>query len=496
MGVLRIDTDRYGEAADVAAEAGRGVDRAVLSTHAALLRTSGMAGWDTMGTEWAASYDPVAREVLEACNGLALASSDTSRALTCSAGNYISAEHVASMGLSPLVQSIVPGLLPGPGVPLLPSASAADPGWPPPGWDIVAGIAGVVWPAGDPALLRAAGTTWDALATDIEASITPFDRARIVVEGLLADDLRLFRERTAALQSSGALIACAARDLATGCSRLAAAVEAAHQELTDEVQAFAVECATLAGVGVALSFVTLGGSAAITSLVGAARTAQMIARVHQVLARLLVLARSVSALAVRLPGAARLTAGLQPLAGTVGTVLRSVRAVGRAAPGGAPMLPGGLSFLAPAVRIVRPLGSAGIRALDSRAVSVALSNPAALAREHLSWQVRRRLLGTGSVRGGTSDQVLAMLRNAGLGSSPAVPAMESALRIKGRVETAAGLTALPSSLRKRYAPGPVPGLEPQVRGPGRLTAVQVSPVPGPTAESTRARRTSHPAASP
>ena len=54
--------------------------------------------------------------------------------------------------------------------------------------------------------------------------------------------------------------------------------------------------AALAGVGVALSFVTLGGSAAITSLVGAGLAAQMVIRVQSVLARLTAAARSVGRL--------------------------------------------------------------------------------------------------------------------------------------------------------------------------------------------------------
>jgi hypothetical protein len=496
VGVLRIDTGRYGEAAGLAAASGRMIADAVAAAGSALSGTAGMAGWDALGVEWAAGYDPAAREVLAACQDIALASSDTSRALTMAAGNYITAEHVASMGAAILIAPLIRAGLPEIAPPCIPCASDGNPGWPPPCWDIIAGIAGVVWPAGDPELLRAAATAWTTLTHDIEASVAgPSSQARGALDGLLAEDLTLFRERSAAIEDSARLVAQASRDVATGCTSLADAVESAHQELIDETRSFALECAALAAAGTALSFVTLGGSAAISALIGAARTAQMVARVHQVLARLGLLARSVSVVSRRMPAAARLTAGLQALARTP-TVLRSAvpgvrHALGAAS--GAMISSGRLSSLAPAVRLVRPVGASGLRIIDSKAVSVALSSPAALAREHLSAQVRRSMFPK-AVPGGGSEQVLALLRHTR--ASPIIPAAESVLRNKDRAETVTGLVALPAALRDRYAPGRIEGPSPRSAGPGRLTAVQVSPASGPTASSSRARRTPRPAASP
>ncbi|WP_167134171.1 hypothetical protein [Arthrobacter sedimenti] len=445
MNVLRIDTDRYTEAAVLASVAARGIADAAGAASAALLRTAGMAGWDAMGADWAASYDPAAREVLAACHELALASSDTSQALTISAGNYILAEHVASMGVSALIR---PSLQPAVGEaagPCPPSACDVNPGWPPPCWDIVAGIAGVAWPSGDPELLRSAGTSWAVLAADVDATLDgPASRSRVILDGLLAEDLALLRTRSALLQSCGHRVAEASRDIATGCASLATAVEQAHQELIDETRSFALECAALAAVGTALSFATLGGSAAITALVGAARTVQMVARVHQVLARLNALARTVPVVAVRIPGAVRLGTGLQSLRAPalLGSTVRSARRALGSAPS-ALAATCRLSRLAPAVRIVRPIGAAGLRGLDSTAVSVALSNPAALTRGFLSYQVRRAVLGPGAVRGSGADQALAVLRSSRFGASPGIPAVEAALRTK------AGSTRSPAWLHFR-----------------------------------------------
>ncbi|MHA7279439.1 WXG100-like domain-containing protein [Arthrobacter sp. MDT2-2] len=502
MNVLRIDTDRYAEAAVLASVAARGLAGAAGAASAALMRTGGMAGWDAIGAGWAASYDPAAREVLAACHELALASSDTSHALTLSAGNYILAEHIASQGLSALMRPSLPVAVGEAACPCPPSACDVNPGWPPPCWDIVAGIAGVAWPSGDPEILRSAAMSWAVLADDVDATLDgPASQSRTILDGLLAEDLALLRTRSAVLQSCGRRVAEASRDIATGCASLATAIDQAHQELIDETRSFALECAALAAVGAALSFATLGGSAAITALVGAARTAQMVARVHQVLARLSTLARTGPVVAARIPGATRLGTGLQGagapalLRSTVQSAVHSARqALGSVTSAGTAT--GHLSRLAPAVRILRPIGTAGLRGLDSTAVSVALSSPAALVRNVLSYQVRSAVLGPGAVRGSGVDQALAVLRSSRFGASPVIPAAEAALRTKGRIDTVTGLAALPGSLRDRYSPDRLAIPATGFQGPGRLTGVRGSPGTGPRRVSSRAHRTSRPAASP
>ncbi len=497
MSVLRIDTDRYTEAAGLESLAGHGVSDAAQLAEGSLQQTSGMAGWDAMGAQWAASYDPVASEVLVACHELALASSDSALALTLAAGRYLSAEHVASMGVSAFFTPSSPAPVGEETSSFIPSAGTPNPGWPPASWDIIAGIAGVVWPAGDPDLLRSAATSWTALADGLEAAVNgPVVNARFTIHGLQSEDLSLFRERSILVQETGALIALTARDVAAGCQALAAAVETAHQELIDETEAFVLECGALAITGVALSFVTLGGSAAITSLVGAGRTAQMVARVHAVLSRLSFLARTGAVVATRLPAAARLTASLRSLTGPLATVRSAVLATARTAARspGRLIASGPLSRLAPAVKIVRPISAAGLKVLDSKAVSVALSNPAALVREQLSLPARRAVLGPRAVEGSASNQIFALLRQKGV-ASPLLPRAEAAVTAKERIDSAHGLAGLPKSLRERYGPVIVDAGNVPSSGPGRLTGVRASPANGPTTASSPDRRTARRAAS-
>lgn len=497
MSVLKIDTDRYTEAAELSAAAGRGLADAVASADAVLVGTGGMAGWDSLGTDWAASYDPAATDVLEASRALALASTDSARALTFSAGNYIAAEHVAAMGLAALVEPLLPSSMPEATSSCLPSACEAHVALPPEYWDIVAGVAGIMWPTGDPALLRSAGAAWTTLASDVEHRIGGGTQlAEDTVDGLLAEDLALFRTRSAVVREAGTAIALSSRDIAAGCEALAGAIETAHQELIDETRAFAEDCLEMLAVGVALSFLTLGGSAAITSLIGVARTAQMVMKVRQTIERLTALGRAAVVVASRLPGAARLTTGLQSLARGSSALRITGGPGGHALTAGAPRTSAALSTLAPAVRIIRPVGAAGARLLDSKAVSVALSSPAALVREQLSHNVGRRILGNTAVPGDATEQVLAV---AGRSASPIVARAAAAAQVgitsKERWDNATGLVALPASLKERYAPATPDTLAPAAGGPGRLTAVRRSPGTGPMAVSSRGPRTSHPAAS-
>lgn len=494
-----IDTERYAEASELTAAAGQQLMDAADSLGHALSSAGGMAGWDATGTDWSASYDPAARDVLSACHELAHASADTSTALALSAATYSSAEHLAAGGLSALVAPHVLRTVEAPAVPHLPSAGGVNPGWPPPCWDIVAGIAGVVWPAGDPDLLRSAARAWGGLAEGVGAGINgPAASARHSVDGLVAEDLLLFRERSLAIEESGWLVTGVARDIARGCESLASAIDGAHQELLDETRAFALECGALVAVGTALSLVTLGGSAAVGALVGAARTAQMVLRVHEVLNRLAALARAVSIVGARLPGAGRLTAGLRALstsrtrASSVVTAARSTVTSGSRAA----LSSRTASRLAPAARVIRPVGAAGLRALDSKAVSLALSGPAELVAGQLSYQLRRTALGSKVVHGSGTDQAFALLRASPVGSAPIIAVAERALRSKDRVDTAGGLIALPERIRDRTTPHRPGRLPAEASGPGRLTTAQVSPVPRPRDGSTRDPRTLRPAASP
>lgn len=214
-----MDTDRYLEASSHATVAGAATATASRTASLELRGAAGMAGWDSSGADWALAYDPIAGEVLAATGELALACGDTARALSASAGNYLRAEHVASLGASALIRPIIPTYIEETCMPGLPSAAAMHPGTPPPfGWDIVAGLAGAVWPNADTAALRAASAAWDSLANNLESTRTgPLAQIHSSIGGLIAHDLRLLEERSLVTDSLAAGLTDSARQLGMAC---------------------------------------------------------------------------------------------------------------------------------------------------------------------------------------------------------------------------------------------------------------------------------------
>ncbi|GAA1344112.1 hypothetical protein [Arthrobacter roseus] len=157
MTILTINTDRYLDSALHASVAGNAAHDAVSGTVSALQSSGGMAGWDGAGMDWATQYDPAAQLLTSSVQELAIACSDTSRAMTLAAGEYIQAEHIASLGVSLLTHPALSPAVPDVCLSSLPTAGqSVNPGIPPVGWDIVEGITGAMWPTGDPEPLRGA----------------------------------------------------------------------------------------------------------------------------------------------------------------------------------------------------------------------------------------------------------------------------------------------------------------------------------------------------
>ncbi|GAB3534581.1 hypothetical protein GCM10027403_10700 [Arthrobacter tecti] len=287
MTILTIDTDQYASAARCAASSAAQVYEAGTAAAGSLSASAGMAGWDSSGVEWASAYEPAARESLAALHGLSTACSDTSLALTLAAEGYSSAEHVASLGTSPLV-SPPPADIPDQCLSLnLPAATGGNPSLLPEGWDIIAGITGVLWPNGDPATLRAAGDAWSALADQIDLTrITALGQVRASVAGLVSADLDLLSERSTVTEGAARETVGAARELARACRDYATSVESAHEELITECTAFARDCAVAFGLSAVASLVTLGGASAVGAALGAIRTNFMVLRVTGILSNL------------------------------------------------------------------------------------------------------------------------------------------------------------------------------------------------------------------
>ncbi len=306
--ILTINTDLYLDSALHASNAGNAAHDAVSNAVSALQSSSGMAGWDGAGVDWASQYDPAARSLTSAVQDLALACSDTSRAMTMAAGEYIRAEHVASLGVSLLSHPALSPAAPEICLSSLPSAGESiNPGIPPIGWDIVEGMTGVVWPNGDPNLLRSAAATWSHLANQLdELRRASIGSVRASVHSLSARDLTLLQDRSLLMDAAASDLAEDARNLATACTSYATSIEQAHEELRQEATDFVRELSMLILVGSILSFVTLGGAGAITGLIGSARVAMLISRTTAAISGLVSAAKATSIVVRATPYGTRL----------------------------------------------------------------------------------------------------------------------------------------------------------------------------------------------
>jgi hypothetical protein len=481
--ILAIDTAGYAAASRYAGIAGAGLAEAALSAARSLQGSGGMAGWDAGGTDWAASYDPAAAQVLAACGALAATCAETARALAQAGQTFAQAEHAASLGTSTLEAPLPDAPHGDPCAPGAPAAAGGNPGYPPAGWDLLAGLAGVVWPNADPGALRSAAASWRVLADGVDdVRRGPLLSAESAVAGLVAADLGYFAERAALTATMAADIADAARELAAACEGYARAVEDAHGELTHEALMFVAECAALAAAGAVLSFVTMGGAAGIAALVGTARAAQVAARVTQILARLTVVAAHSRPAAAHLAQLGRLASRLGPL-GAHPVISRA-----------------GARVLAPAVRQftalrgsaaashLRPVAAMGRAFLDSRTASVLANGPAAVLREEAVYRLRQRAFGSWAARGSTADWALHAVGQTSWGATRAFRAVTWARAAQGRLATAAALgdrvrnaAALEPRTGAQIRPRPGRPVEPPARAapaiPGRYPRAPSSPAP-------------------
>ncbi|NJC23424.1 hypothetical protein BJ994_002500 [Arthrobacter pigmenti] len=504
MTILTIHTDQYAAAARCAASSARQLYEAGAAAAGNLGASVGMAGWDTSGVGWASAYEPAARESLTALHGLSTACSDTSLALILAAEGYSSAEHVASLGTSPLITP-PPADIPDQCLSLsLPAATGGNPGFLPEGWDIVAGIAGVVWPNGDPATLRAAADAWSVLADQIDLTrITALGQVRASVAGLVSADLDLLSERSAVTEGAAGEAGEAARELARACRDYATSVESAHEELMTECTAFARDCALAFGLSAVASLVTLGGASAVGAALGAIRTNFMVLRVTGILSNLGLRALGAKPLQHLITPISRLTSRLSASGQFRLAATRTLNDATTAARMADTAILGairrGSVFLSPAATVLKRPGF--------RLAGTALDETATM----VSGGPRAYLLGKGSsfIREKGGSMVLGAL-SANTRTIPALQKVTATVRdIHGqgsqsgffkvvtwsraaqeRIDTANGVVdrlSNPSSLVR--SPGRLAQPQQQaVRWPPRLTEVHRAPSTHPTVQTTPSRQ--------
>lgn len=303
-----MSIDVFAPSYDSAAAALLGANHDGASTYVGLtscLNNSGcMAGNDATSTDFARAHDDAAQATMDALVDLVDATGNLSVLTATSIENHRRADAAAVYTAPPL-------LLGNCLIPLgagevdvepydVPSSEGGDGGDLPALLDLVVDhVQGVGWPSADVATLRVTAQGWRYASGGLDGVSAACQSAIDHLDGQRAPEIPLAIAAIRDLKASATELADACDALAGACDDYADNVEH-HRELIKEVlTSLAVEAGVTAGAGIALSIVTLGGSAAGASALLATRAAACGARVIAVLSKLRT--------AVRLGAVARLS---------------------------------------------------------------------------------------------------------------------------------------------------------------------------------------------
>jgi hypothetical protein len=204
---------------------------AALSTLAASLPNGAMAGHDRAGLVFGQAYRQAAQELMHAAAEGVSGSHQMGFGVQISATNYSRADASSTIGggAAPLAAPAAPSEFDAPSVPSPFGGGVAEPFM----WSMVQMLVGDVWPDGDPAQLRAAGTAWSAFAgalsgigRHLEGPSATISGQQIPEGGAIAKDL-------ADLKQGLSDIATESAKLGVQIFEFAADVEAAQNAIRD-----------------------------------------------------------------------------------------------------------------------------------------------------------------------------------------------------------------------------------------------------------------------
>lgn len=150
----------------------------------ALSSLGGMAGSDSVGQEFAGTYDDAAAQIFVALSNLSMGAVQLTDLLHATGFNHANADDpTLPPGAHPPDYPAGPGLSSAPqkSVSVPPSANggAGDEPW---GWDLVSQFVGYLWPNGDEDQLRSANDAWGMAAAGLETTAMSVSEAVRMVQ--------------------------------------------------------------------------------------------------------------------------------------------------------------------------------------------------------------------------------------------------------------------------------------------------------------------------
>lgn len=262
-GPLQDAADAYSSARDQLAAATDKLAAQLSSSH-------GAAGSDDPGRAFATPYDTAQKSAAEGATAVILATGNVHDLLQQTAFNYAAANHIdpAKAQSDKAVPDWISPLYYVPDTPSVYGGPVKDPGW----WSELKGyIGGKIWPNGDSGKLSQLGSAWSNAA----------DSYRAVADGLASTNSMLGEQQipeAGQITSNTSKLITAIHQMAdnmTAIGRAADAygdaIDAAHEQLDDQVKTLVIAAGVAAVAGIALMFVSgpIGAGAGLSGSSGA-----------------------------------------------------------------------------------------------------------------------------------------------------------------------------------------------------------------------------------
>lgn len=229
--VIHFRADDYNSAS----EGLRRVHEGATLVHSTLVKTlngfGGMAGSDSAGQTWSASYDEAAAVALDASSKLITTSGRIGDLIATGSYNHALADANAHGSTPPPVPSVIPD-------PCLnnmvPSAKGGDSDEPF-GWSLVKSAAGLVWPNGHQDQLRAARDIWYAAAAAMDEASNPLPRSVEMLQNSQSDEIPAAVAKCSATSSDFVELQLSFQEMGDACSDYANELDKAHSEILTEL---------------------------------------------------------------------------------------------------------------------------------------------------------------------------------------------------------------------------------------------------------------------
>ncbi|MFI5781461.1 hypothetical protein [Nocardia sp. NPDC051570] len=216
-----------------------------LTTHSGLVTVltnyAGMAGDDSVGAQWASSYNEAAQLAVSTSSKLTTSCGQVRDIILVSAYNHQVAETTAHLKDSPPPPP--PQLLPDPCPPET-VPSAAGNGIPEPfGWSIIKDAVGMAWPDGHQDQLNAAAAAWYTTAGDYRTIAGQTPQAVELLRNQQSPEIDVAVQTCTDRQADLTALADVCQTLGDACGNYAHHLDEAHSQILHELRELAIETA-------------------------------------------------------------------------------------------------------------------------------------------------------------------------------------------------------------------------------------------------------------